>query len=82
MQDASASNNLPLLNPQGKPLTIEPMNVNLCKSGVYPPLTKKQITSWADLRNNAAHGRYNEYTAVQVKEMLFFVQRFLDEFMQ
>jgi hypothetical protein len=82
LRKLSESNNLPLLNAQGKPLTIEPMNVNLSKASVYPPLTKKQITSWADLRNNAAHGRYNEYTAADVKDLLFFVQRFLAEFMQ
>lgn len=47
----SVSNNLPLLTTAGKPLTIEPLNVNLAKGGVYSPLTKKQVTSWADLRN-------------------------------
>ena len=46
---------------QGKPLTIDPMNVNLAKADVYLALTKKQITSWADLRNNAAHGNYGTY---------------------
>lgn len=82
LRKLSASNNLPLVAAAGKPLTIEPLNVNLAKAGVYPPLTKKQITSWADLRNNAAHGGYGKYTADDVKQMLLFVQRFCADFLQ
>ncbi len=82
LRKLSQSNGLPLISAQSKPLTIEPLNVNLSKASVYPPLTKKQTTSWADLRNNAAHGSYNKYTATEVKEMLLFVQRFASEFLQ
>jgi len=82
LRKLSETNGLPVMSPQGKPLTIDPMNVNLAKADVYQSLTKKQITSWADLRNNAAHGNYGNYTAAQVKEMLLFVQRFCGEFMQ
>ena len=82
LRKLSASNNLPLLAPSGKPLTIEPLNVNLAKAGIYSPLVKKQVTSWADLRNNAAHGDYGKYTADEVKQMLLFVQRFCADFLQ
>jgi hypothetical protein len=82
LRKLSASNNLPLLTTAGKPLTIEPLNVNLAKAGIYSPLTKKQVTSWADLRNNAAHGDYTKYTADEVKQMLLFVQRFCADFLQ
>ena len=82
LRKLSASNNLPLLTTTGKPLTIEPLNVNLAKAGIYSPLTKKQVTSWADLRNNAAHGDYDKYTAGEVKQMLLFVQRFCADFLQ
>jgi hypothetical protein len=82
LRKLSAANNLPLLTTPGKPLTIEPLNVNLAKAGVYSPLTKKQVTSWADLRNNAAHGDYGKYTADDVKQMLLFVQRFCADFLQ
>jgi len=78
----SQSKELSVINSQGKPLTIDPMNVGLAKADVYQALTKKQITSWADLRNNAAHGNYSKYTASEVKEMLLFVQRFSADFMQ
>lgn len=82
LRKLSQSNGLALTNAQGKPLTIDPMNVNLAKAGVYQPLTQKQITSWADLRNNAAHGHYNKYVVSEVKEMLLFVQRFAADFLQ
>jgi hypothetical protein len=82
LRKLSASNDLPLLATAGKPLTIEPLNVNLAKAGIYSPLTKKQVTSWADLRNNAAHGDYAKYTVDEVKQMLLFVQRFCADFLQ
>jgi hypothetical protein len=82
LRKLSVSNNLPLLTTAGKSLTIEPLNVSLAKAGIYSPLVKKQVTSWADLRNNAAHGDYGKYTADEVKQMLLFVQRFCADFLQ
>jgi len=82
LRKLSQGEGLSIVNDQGRPLTIEPMNVNLAKANVYPPLTKKQITSWADLRNNAAHGNYATYSGTHVKEMLMFVQRFSADYLQ
>ena len=82
LRKLSQANGLPVTSAQGKPLTIDPMNVNLAKADLYQALTKKQITIWADLRNNAAHGNYANYTSSEVKEMLLFVQRFSADFMQ
>lgn len=66
---------------KGKPLTIEPLNIECAKAGVYDRLVQKQVTSWGDLRNKAAHGRYNEYDADQVKMMLLFVQKFATDYL-
>jgi hypothetical protein len=60
----------------GKYLTIDPLNVALAKAGVYNRLVQKQITSWADLRNKAAHGHYDDYDRNQVEMMLLFTQDF------
>lgn len=81
LRKLSQANGLPVTI-QGKPLAIDRLNVELAKADVYLPLTKKQITCWADLRNNAAHGNYSKYTPSEVKEMLLFVQRFSADFMQ
>ena len=64
------------LNSKGKPLTIDPLNIELAKKGVYNALVQKQITSWANLRNDAAHGHFDKYDSAQVQQMLLFVQKF------
>ena len=58
--------------------TMEPLNVALARHAppVYNKLVQKQITAWADLRNNAAHSRYSEYTKKQVADMLGWVRDF------
>jgi hypothetical protein len=76
------SNGVALLGPTGKPLTIDPLNVSLAKKGVYGPLVQKQITTWADLRNNAAHGHFDRYDAAQVQQMLLSVQKFCADFLK
>jgi hypothetical protein len=75
------ANSIPTTNANGKSLTIEPINVELAKKGVYNQLIKKQITSWADLRNDAAHGDYGKYDKDQVKMMFTFVQKFVTDYL-
>ena len=52
------------------------MNDELAKAGAYNALKKKQITAWADLRNNAAHGNTTAYTAADVGTFLRDVSDF------
>jgi hypothetical protein len=75
-------NGIKTVNDKGKNLTIEPLNVELAKSEVYNQLIKKQITSWADLRNNAAHGHFEEYDNSQVQNMLQFVTTFTADYLK
>ena len=72
-------NEIPLTQASGKPLTIEPLNVELAKQEIYSKLVQKQITSWAHVRNKAAHGEFGEYNKDQVQMMLLFVQSFAAE---
>lgn len=65
----------------GKSLTIDPLNVALVKAGVYNKLVQKQITSWADLRNKAAHGHYDDYDRNQVEMFLLFTQDFCSRYL-
>ena len=76
------SNGIDTVNTQGKPLSIEPLNVSLRKNEVYGPLVQKQITSWANLRNDAAHGHHDRYDRDQTKQMLLFVQKFCSDFLR
>ena len=70
---------LPLTNETGKPLTMEPLNSQLTKADAYSKLVQKQVTTWAHVRNKAAHGQYTEYTKEQVQMMLLFVQSFVGD---
>lgn len=70
---------LTVVGNSGKPLTIDPLNTQLAKADVYSKLVQKQITTWAHVRNKAAHGDYSEYTTEQVQMMLLFVQSFASE---
>jgi uncharacterized protein (DUF2164 family) len=74
-------NGLPIVNSTGNPLTIEPMNAALAKEEVYNKLVQKQVTTWAHVRNKAAHGEYSEYNKEQVQMMLVFVQSFSSDYL-
>lgn len=77
-----------LCQKEGVPLTTEredrdvprkadALNSELAKVEVYSKLDQKQITAWLALRNNAAHGKYDEYTSEQVRNMLVGVTEFM-----
>jgi len=71
--------NISTTQPNGRPLTIDPLNVALARDGVYSPLIQKQIMSWANLRNDAAHGNFAKYDSEQVRQMLLFLQKFCSD---
>ena len=47
------------------------------KAEVYLKLDQRAVTTWLDLRNKAAHGKYAEYSLEQVRLM----QQGITEFM-
>jgi 3-hydroxyacyl-CoA dehydrogenase len=42
------------------------LNSDLAAAGVYSKLDQKSVATWLDLRNRAAHGKYDEYSRQQV----------------
>lgn len=82
LRKLAEANRIDITKSNGAPLTIDPLNVALAKADVYGKLVQKQITSWANLRNDAAHGDYSKYTTDQVQMMLLFVQGFASEHMR
>jgi hypothetical protein len=72
-------NEIETIKPNGSPMTIDPLNAELAKKNIYSKLVQKQVTSWAHIRNKAAHGEYGEYDKAQVQMMLLFVQGFADQ---
>ena len=61
----------------GKNKMANVMNEDLAKKNVYKKLDQKSITSWIDLRNNAAHGNYDEYDKDQVKLQIAGIRNFI-----
>nr|WP_319272493.1 hypothetical protein [uncultured Draconibacterium sp.] len=53
------------------------LNSELAKNEIYNKTYQKQITAWLDLRNNAAHGKYNEYGDYEVKLMIGGLMNFI-----
>ena len=82
LRKIATANGINILKQNGDYLTLEPLNQELAKNDVYNKLVQKQITSWGDLRNNAAHGNYDKYDAAEVKMMLLFVQKFCSDYLK
>lgn len=82
LRKIAEASNIPVTNQKGKPLTIDPLNIEVSKLGIYGPLVQKQVTSWANLRNDAAHGHFDKYDESQVKHMLLFVQKFCADYLK
>lgn len=61
--------------------TIEPMNVELAKAGIYNKLVQKKVTALADLRNKAAHGEWTEFKDKDVEDMIRDVRRFMEDYL-
>lgn len=59
------------------PKKADLLNADLANAGVYNKLDQKSVTSWLDLRNKAAHGKYTEYTKEQVDLMYQGVTNFI-----
>jgi hypothetical protein len=60
--------------------TIEPMNVELAKIGIYNQFIKDKVSSIGKLRNHAAHGEWNEFEKKDVEDMIRDVRRFMEDY--
>ena len=58
---------------------MERMNADLAKAGEYNALVQKRVTALAAVRNSAAHGKTDEYTNEDVKNLMNEIERFVAE---
>jgi len=63
----------------GEPMTMNPLIDELKKAGVFNELRAKELRSWADVRNAAAHGEFQKFNREQVERMLAGITSFLAE---
>ncbi|WP_145294435.1 DUF4145 domain-containing protein [Crateriforma conspicua] len=60
---------------------INGMNTDLYTGGVYGKAVNKQVGSWGDIRNDAAHGRPDEFDHQQVNQMITGIRDFVAKHM-
>jgi hypothetical protein len=56
---------------------LDTMNADLARINAYSKNDQKQVTAWAGLRNDAAHGSYTNYTDGEVKLMVAGIRDFI-----
>lgn len=78
LRSLMSANNLDLIDQKGKHKRANTLNDELYKADVYGKLDQKNITSWLELRNLAAHGNYDQYEQDQVELMLSYVRDFIN----
>lgn len=70
-------NNIPTQKDESRPKKADKLNAELADAEVYSKLDQKSVTSWLDLRNKAAHGKYDEYLKEQVALMVNGIRDFI-----
>ena len=63
-----------------KPKKLDTINSDLAKASVYDKNEQKQVTAWAGLRNEAAHGDYGKYDAARVQLMIMWLRGFVTKY--
>lgn len=58
---------------------LDSMNAELAKANVYTTLTQKRITANADVRNKAAHGKWDEFKKADVEDMIRSIRSFMED---
>jgi hypothetical protein len=56
---------------------LDTMNADLARVNAYGKNEQKQVTAWAGLRNDAAHGKYEKYTESEVGLFVAGIRSFI-----
>jgi len=66
----------------GESKTLNPLIDDLKKVGLFNELKAKQLRSWADIRNKAAHGEFDQFNRGDVEQMIQGVSNFLGDYLK
>ena len=77
LRQLCVANEISLTDDKDKIKTAGRLNSDLYSNEVYSRLYLHQVTGWLEIRNNAAHGHYDEYDRDQVSQMLQGVTNFI-----
>lgn len=72
---------IPVTKPGGSPKMLNALIDDLKNAGFINELKAKQLRSWADIRNAAAHGHFDEFTRSDTEQMLTGVHNFLSDYL-
>lgn len=59
---------------------LDKMNADLAKSDVYTLLVQKRTIALADIRNNAAHGKPENFSKSDVEDLIDYAKRFAADY--
>lgn len=66
-----------VLTASGDHKTLNPLIDDLKKAGLFNELKAKQLRAWADIRNKAAHGDFDQFNRRDVDQMIKGISSFL-----
>jgi hypothetical protein len=72
---------IPVVTSKGEPKTLNPLIDDLKKAGVFNELRAKQLRAWADIRNKAAHGEFDQFHKADVEQMIKGISNFLADYL-
>jgi hypothetical protein len=72
---------LPINTAKGEPKTMNPLIDDLKSAGQFNELKAKQLRSWADIRNKAAHGEFDQFKRTDVEQMIEGINNFLGDYL-
>ena len=70
-----------ITKPNGQPKKLNALIDELQKANVFNQLKAKQLRPFAQIRNSAAHGKFNEFKRSDVESMLKGVENFLADYL-
>jgi len=70
-----------VITAKGERKTMNPLIDDLKKAGLFNELKAKQLRSWADIRNKAAHGEFDQFAKADVEQMISGITNFLADYL-
>lgn len=74
------SRGIPTLKENGKHKMMDDLNMELRKNEAYNTLKWRQVTVWAQIRNDAAHRNFEKYDAKDVSDQIKGISAFCADF--
>jgi len=72
--------NIKTVTEKNRPKNAGNLNEELKKAGVYGKIEQNDVTAMLSIRNAAAHGHFDEYSADKVEELISEVREFVKRF--